>query len=83
MHIGQRIREIVRHRGCSVAWLARGLHTVRGNVYDMFERESMDTKLLCRLSVLLNYNFLRDVMEEVDREIEGAEKKVRNRTDSE
>ena len=56
---------------------------MRGNVYDMFERESMDTKLLCRLSVLLNYNFLRDVMEEVDREIEGAEKKVRNGTDSE
>lgn len=77
MHIGKRIQEVVRQRGCTVAWVARGLHTVRGNVYDMFERETMDTGLLCRLSLLLDYNFLKDVAEDLEGELKAKQDQFR------
>ncbi len=69
MHIGKKIREVLRRRGSSVTWLARELHTVRGNVYDIFERETMDTGLLLRLSLLLDYNFLKDESDDVEEQL--------------
>lgn len=70
IHLGKLIQEVLRRRGSSVTWLARELHTVRGNVYDIFERETMDTGLLLRLSLLLDYNFLKDVADDVEEQLE-------------
>lgn len=61
MHIGQMIEQELRRQGRSKAWLARELNTVRGNVYDILRRESIDTALLTRISLLLDHNFLADL----------------------
>ena len=40
-----------------VSWLAEKLHCDRTNVYDIFKREGIDTRLLERISIILNRNF--------------------------
>lgn len=66
MHIGQMIEQELRRQGRSKAWLARELNTVRGNVYDILRRESIDTALLTRISLLLDHNFLADLAASLD-----------------
>lgn len=66
MHIGQMIELELRRQGRSKAWLARELNTVRGNVYDILRRESIDTALLTRISLLLDHNFLADLAASLD-----------------
>ena len=72
MHVGKEIRRVMTKRGHSVSWLASCLHTVRGNVYDIFERESVDTRLLARISVLLHFNFFLLLSDEVEKDIEES-----------
>ncbi len=57
IHIGKEIKaELVRQeRG--VTWLADKLHCDRTNVYDIFKRQGIDTRLLERISVILHRNF--------------------------
>lgn len=64
MHIGRHIRKVLDMQGMPVAVFARKLHTVRVNAYDIFERRSIDTELLCRISQILNYNFFHDLSED-------------------
>lgn len=51
-HIGQLIRQ-----ERSVAWFARQLSCDRSNIYRIFQKESIDTYLLVRISIILQYNF--------------------------
>ncbi len=64
MHIGNILRERLRKEGKSVVWLARELGCHRTNVYNLFDKYSLDTVLLERLSVILNYNFFELYSEE-------------------
>lgn len=64
MHIGNILRERLRAEGKSVVWLARELGCHRTNVYNLFDKYSLDTVLLERLSVILNYNFFELYSEE-------------------
>lgn len=66
MHIGRRIEQELRLQGRSVSWFARQLPTSRVNVYDIFRRESVDTRLLMRISILLNHNFFTHLSRELD-----------------
>ena len=61
VHIGQRIREVVKSQERSVSWFARKLCCDRTNVYDIFKRENIDTALLRRISQILDYNFFADL----------------------
>ena len=70
MHIGKLIREQVEEQGKTVVWFARQLSCSRTNVYKIFERPSIDTSLLMRISTILKYNFFNDYMNEM----EGKEK---------
>jgi DNA-binding XRE family transcriptional regulator len=58
IHIGNRIKQVLKMQRRSPAWLAEQLHKQRSTVYDIFERSSVDTELLIRISCVLNYNFL-------------------------
>ena len=48
-------------RRYTVAWLARQLNCTRPNVYDIFERPTIDTALLTRISRTLNHDFFADL----------------------
>lgn len=55
-HIGQLIRQELRRQERSVAWFARQLSCDRSNIYRIFQKESIDTYLLVRISIILQYN---------------------------
>lgn len=74
MHIGRHIRQVLKSQGRSIAWFAKNLNTVRSNVYDIFEREYIDTNLLFKISLILDYNFFKDVCHEVDSELKKKRK---------
>ena len=52
MHIGNILRERLKAEGKSVVWLARELGCHRTNVYNLFDKYSLDTMLLERLSII-------------------------------
>lgn len=57
INIGEEIREIVRQRGKSITWLAKQINCSRVNIYKIFERSSIDTNTLLRISNALDYDF--------------------------
>ena len=61
LHIGQMMKSVCDASGLSVAELARRIHTVRSNVYFIFERPSIDMEQLLDLCDALNHNFLDDI----------------------
>lgn len=50
-----------RNRSCNVTWFATQLNCHRRNIYDIFNRPSIDTQLLERISLVLNHNFFQDL----------------------
>ncbi|MCQ2310515.1 MAG: XRE family transcriptional regulator [Paludibacteraceae bacterium] len=57
VHIGQEIKAVLDQQGRKISWFADKLYCDRTNVYDIFKRSSIDTELLLRISVALNFNF--------------------------
>ena len=62
-HIGQMIKAVFDESGLTVAEFARQIHLERSTVYGIFERPSLDSMLLARISLVLGHNFLSDVEE--------------------
>lgn len=56
-HIGQKIRERLDEKEHSVVWPARQLACSRTNVYKIFEKAHIDTQMLTRISLILEYDF--------------------------
>lgn len=57
IHIGHLIKEELIKQERTISWFARKLYCDRSNVYDIFKRESVDTELLLRISLVLKRNF--------------------------
>ena len=57
MHIGQAIKNRLREMGKSVVSFSRELPCSRANVYLIFDKSAIDTELLMRISLLLDYDF--------------------------
>ena len=57
IHIGKEIKAELHRQERGVSWLADKLHCDRTNVYNIFKRQGIDTRLLERISVILNRNF--------------------------
>ncbi len=57
IHIGNLIEIELRKQERSVSWFANKLYCDRTNVYSIFKRESIDTALLLRISIVLEHNF--------------------------
>ena len=64
--IGELIRIEFLKQERSVAWFARKLACDRTNIYRIFEKQSIDTEQLKRISIILNHNFLADIADDVD-----------------
>ena len=65
-HIGQLIRDELKQQGRTVTWLAKAINCDRTNIYNIFERESIDTNLLARISKALNRNFFETLTQELN-----------------
>lgn len=76
MHIGNILRERLREDGKSVVWLARELGCHRTNVYNLFDKYSIDTQQLERISVIMKFNFFELYREETERKIKDNLLKV-------
>ena len=70
IHIGKEIKEELHRQERGVSWLAEKLHCDRTNVYNIFKRQGIDTRLLERISIILNRNFFTLYCQE---EVEDAE----------
>lgn len=59
--IGRLIKEELERQERSVAWFARKLSCDRSNVYRLFQKNSIETDLLIRISVILNRDFTMEI----------------------
>jgi transcriptional regulator with XRE-family HTH domain len=57
IHIGQMIKEELYAQGVSVSVFAKKINRSRNVVYNIFERESIDTGLLNKIAKVLNCDF--------------------------
>lgn len=57
IHIGRKIKEELYSQGISVTDFAKKINRSRNVVYDIFERESIDTNLLNKIARTLNCDF--------------------------
>lgn len=65
VHIGKKIEDVLRSKGYKVSWFARSLYCDRTNVYKIFQRESVDTKMLFRICEILHHDFFVYYSEEL------------------
>ncbi len=65
-HIGQLIREELKQQGRTVTWFAKAINCDRTNIYNIFERESIDANLLIRISKALNKDFFEILTQELN-----------------
>lgn len=63
--IGLLIKDELTAHERSVAWFARKLCLDRSNVYRLFQKNSIDTSLLMRISLVLNKDFFSLLSDQV------------------
>ena len=77
LHIGELIQEELHRQERTVSWFARKLFCDRTHVYNIFQRKSIDTELLLRISLILNHNFFKYYIDII---IENSAPEERNET---
>ena len=62
IHIGRRIKEVFdsQPKTHGIEWLAARLNCKRANIYNIFNRKTIDTELLLQISEVLEHDFFRD-----------------------
>lgn len=66
MHIGQIIKKELEDQGRTVVWFARKMSYSRTNIYKIFERSSIDTSTLLRISIILGVDFFKVYSEKLE-----------------
>lgn len=61
MHMGKQIKNYVDSHGIRIGWLAKHLLCHRNTIYNLYERDWIDTQTLMRLSFLLKHDFFADL----------------------
>lgn len=69
--IGILIKEELERQERSVSWFARKLSCDRSNVYRLFQKESIDTNLLARISILLGRDFFSELSQNIKEKSES------------
>ncbi len=57
IHIGKLIKAEVYKQKIPISWFAQKLYCDRTNIYKIFNRQSIDSELLLRISKILKYDF--------------------------
>ncbi|MBO4738568.1 MAG: XRE family transcriptional regulator [Bacteroidales bacterium] len=60
IHIGKRIRAKMKEQGRTNTWLAQQLPCSPNYVYIIYQKTSINTDMLIRISNILDYNFFDD-----------------------
>lgn len=68
MHIGQLIKSELEEQGRSVVWFANKMSYSRTNAYKIFDRASIDTDVLFRISCLLGVDFFKAYSSELKKD---------------
>jgi hypothetical protein len=66
IHIGEAIRKQVEDQGRTSVWLARELGCHRTNLYKIYDKMSLDTSVLLRISRILKYDFFQLYSKELE-----------------
>lgn len=61
IHIGELIKTRLAQVERSPGWLAKKINCDRTNIYKIFQRPSIDTELLARISKALDYDFFSEL----------------------
>jgi len=64
MHIGEAIKKELERQGKTITWLAEQLPCHRTNVYRIFDKASIDTRVLLHISRILGHDFFADLTQE-------------------
>lgn len=67
IHIGSLIEKKLREQGRTVTWFAAALHCDRTNVYKIFQKSSIDSSMLYRISCILGYDFFSEYTQSFDK----------------
>jgi len=67
LHIGRKIREEVLRQNLSISEFADLINTARTNIYNIYDRASIDCKLLEKISVALGVNFFTILADDFDK----------------
>ncbi len=59
VHIGKKIKQQLTIRKISVQSFALKINTTRNNVYNIFERQSIDTETHYKICIILNHDFFQ------------------------
>lgn len=65
MHVGELIKKKVSERGLTVVRFAEELSCTRANVYKIFQKDSIDTGMLMRISRILEHDFFSDLSDKL------------------
>ena len=65
VHIGQCIRLKVEEQGKTTVWLARELGCHRTNIYNIYEKMTIDTGVLFSISKILDFDFFSLYSEDI------------------
>ena len=57
VHIGKKIKEVMRAEHYGITEFSKKINKSRSVVYDIFNRESLDSHLLFQICEVLEYNF--------------------------
>ena len=66
IHIGTRIREVMKDKKMTVTYLASQIPCERTNVYNIFIRTDISMSLLMTISRILGHNFFAELSEDFD-----------------
>jgi transcriptional regulator with XRE-family HTH domain len=72
IHIGKKIKEELYKQGISVSTFAKKINRSRNVVYDIFERESIDTALLNKIGIILRLDFFSIYSDQKEYKKEGV-----------
>ncbi|WP_300646098.1 hypothetical protein [uncultured Duncaniella sp.] len=63
VHIGQLIKSVFDSKGksCTIEWFASQLNCKRANIYNIFNRPTIDSQLLEQISIILGHDFFKDL----------------------
>ncbi len=72
LEIGTLIRQKLKERKRTIVWLAENLSCSRTNVYKIFDKRSIDTDYLLRISDILDYDFFQLYSDELKKRREDG-----------
>lgn len=72
IHIGKKIKEELYKQDISVSTFAKKINRSRNVVYDIFERESIDTALLNKIGMILHLDFFSIYSDQKEYKKEGV-----------